>query len=1470
MLRVLVRFASNRAGRGLYHGRDVRFGNNVSHSQRKTRRKWRPNVQLKRLWSRTLGCWLRFNMTTHALKCIERKGGIDEYLLDTKESKINSIAGMNAKKMILAHRKLAAADISAAPAPPITPDSYDISRLVLPETTSKKDVEETATRGRARLKYLEETHRVSRDETRPFAQELGRASLQLHRSVEVGYQVDGSIVEAEKEEELDEREQRIAESISLEGENDDERNLTMDLDWDTTTWSIREIERASGTLITEIQKAPRTDAGKKRRDMATQMLIRLIHRHHEARAYCERELENIINRGMPCVAYGLDDAGLNLGPLVAALAPLADFPKHLLELNVVRRVVNLLLAVPNAAARLVQTRVRLSLVLDPKKRKPPPPAAIHEDEEQEWLATQRHNAKRRKWLARCLELGALLERWRAVERANTSFLLRRDAPLDDDEDHHHRESIIISRRELLESAIQSYLAILDTLCTSARVSESARAQTCAEGRGVAALVIVARGNASVVAVSALRVLLLLASVPGLSKHVLAANVAGLCVGLVDAAGGNALVVRRLALDVLQALALATMAACRKESVSESEACTLLVRPRWVAAVVLLLEERDEWLFAGSARFAHRCAGSCARALRIVLKEILARGARPVERLIQGGLATLAEGFNNPVAQPGFAALELLAQLASDPECRTLLENGGGLADMLRPLLLDATSTAFLRGVATLLLMARVGTSGPVVPGTLGDVCEPDLDSSRASSSSSTRLSKSINQAAELSETVRSTLVQIVMTPPEDLAFSSEVLWRLGGAPALVLFLCRPASPTFLYELPRADRYVHCIALHRLLKAASPLARAMFDADGPGLLRFAALGVQAGFVELADDRVVVVPEDRTIHLVATEAVLRALACVAAIPADDDKDKDKDKDSSSGKTSAALLEVGGSPRAAVARALLETSLLGEVAGLIARTPRPDPADADVVDAACGLLTAATPVPIPDRLWELDREPPVPDAESYAALEETAAPFRTTALDALASNVSPSAPPRVCSAACLALSRLGASPRGAVALVGAGVLRAMASLAPRQPVSQSQVDAVLKRVPVAAVLDHSSPLHLETCRLVRLPVAWFALAAALAVAPEACRAMLDARLVLRALERFAIKTDNPKVDAAARLEVAKLATNVARAARSHKLEHASGALHEMLLDFDAMSSKLVGMLPHYNAAFAISELCSANVAAAVPRFVDSHTIPALVPLLLEPATPEPVLRHVLVALRAILRFPSPGGGGGGLERRFFKFGPRLDKPHATAVVRRLRELGLLDYDTPKTPISELARALLAALQEAVAAKCRARGGADVFDMAEALNLDAARLAQPPATFLLLGPRAPSSSSSSSSSSSRKAAAAAADRLRRVDVRAHPGLASTRPPRPALPASRPLVVLPAALLAPKPSPSPQEEEEEEEDPPILVDPTFGEPVPRPVDKLQRPARFDFPRINDVPAVTFENIHEIVARRRALARRRR
>ena len=73
---------------GLYHGRDVRSGNTISHSHTKTKRKFYPNVQNKRVWSETLDTWVRFKMTTAAMKAIDNYGGIDNYLLSLDEPSV--------------------------------------------------------------------------------------------------------------------------------------------------------------------------------------------------------------------------------------------------------------------------------------------------------------------------------------------------------------------------------------------------------------------------------------------------------------------------------------------------------------------------------------------------------------------------------------------------------------------------------------------------------------------------------------------------------------------------------------------------------------------------------------------------------------------------------------------------------------------------------------------------------------------------------------------------------------------------------------------------------------------------------------------------------------------------------------------------------------------------------------------------------------------------------------------------------------------------------------------------------------------------------------------------------------------------------------------------------------------------------------------------------------------------------------
>lgn len=84
---------------GLYGTQKIRYGNMVSEKNEiKTRRYWRPNVHSKRLWSHALGRFVKTRITTRVLRTVDKVGGLDEYLLGEKASRIRDL-GMAGWKM---------------------------------------------------------------------------------------------------------------------------------------------------------------------------------------------------------------------------------------------------------------------------------------------------------------------------------------------------------------------------------------------------------------------------------------------------------------------------------------------------------------------------------------------------------------------------------------------------------------------------------------------------------------------------------------------------------------------------------------------------------------------------------------------------------------------------------------------------------------------------------------------------------------------------------------------------------------------------------------------------------------------------------------------------------------------------------------------------------------------------------------------------------------------------------------------------------------------------------------------------------------------------------------------------------------------------------------------------------------------------------------------------------------------------
>ena len=68
-------------------GKTVQTGNNVSHANNKTRRRFLPNLQQTVMLSDVLGN-VRLRLSTRAIRTLEHNGGLDAFLLGQNDSKL--------------------------------------------------------------------------------------------------------------------------------------------------------------------------------------------------------------------------------------------------------------------------------------------------------------------------------------------------------------------------------------------------------------------------------------------------------------------------------------------------------------------------------------------------------------------------------------------------------------------------------------------------------------------------------------------------------------------------------------------------------------------------------------------------------------------------------------------------------------------------------------------------------------------------------------------------------------------------------------------------------------------------------------------------------------------------------------------------------------------------------------------------------------------------------------------------------------------------------------------------------------------------------------------------------------------------------------------------------------------------------------------------------------------------------------
>ncbi len=85
----------------------VQVGNNVSHSNRKTRRRYLPNLQFASFFSDALKKKIRLRVSTSSIRSIEHGQGIDQFLMDADIGLLGRDALVARKMIVSARQKIA-------------------------------------------------------------------------------------------------------------------------------------------------------------------------------------------------------------------------------------------------------------------------------------------------------------------------------------------------------------------------------------------------------------------------------------------------------------------------------------------------------------------------------------------------------------------------------------------------------------------------------------------------------------------------------------------------------------------------------------------------------------------------------------------------------------------------------------------------------------------------------------------------------------------------------------------------------------------------------------------------------------------------------------------------------------------------------------------------------------------------------------------------------------------------------------------------------------------------------------------------------------------------------------------------------------------------------------------------------------------------------------------------------------------
>ena len=90
-------------------GKGVLTGNNVSHANNKSRRRYLPNLQEASFFSEILNAPVRMRLTVNGIRTVEHNGGLDAFLLGTPDRRLPVEAKVIKRRLERAREAKAAA-----------------------------------------------------------------------------------------------------------------------------------------------------------------------------------------------------------------------------------------------------------------------------------------------------------------------------------------------------------------------------------------------------------------------------------------------------------------------------------------------------------------------------------------------------------------------------------------------------------------------------------------------------------------------------------------------------------------------------------------------------------------------------------------------------------------------------------------------------------------------------------------------------------------------------------------------------------------------------------------------------------------------------------------------------------------------------------------------------------------------------------------------------------------------------------------------------------------------------------------------------------------------------------------------------------------------------------------------------------------------------------------------------------------